>query len=632
MKRIRLIFGLLMIMILGVQIVRSAPPPPHDPPTGPKPDIFTLQESLQVALQEEDLVLAYQIFDVAASNILVSEDQQWAIITLDLIDRETNQTIPTEPGLALGVWTGETWDIILQSNPAWARLLVSVPDDLLTDSAKESWLIRYTAQVTDLDAPPYTGYLLPWAGGAEKFLTRSISHGIGGTMHYAFDFAQPGYPSDMFPVRAAKSGIVKYAVWSYPNGYNDGNCNHQNYLVTEHTDTSPITYTMYLHFAQDTLPSEFRTPGAYVPQGAYIGHADDTGCSSGNHLHIQTHTNPSSYWGSSVDFIFDDVSINGGRPRTPDEAAAYPAYGAVGQWLYTSANIVRDDISLPTGGINSPAMGAEIIGNQVTIQGSAADADSGLMEAQLLAHFEGSWHTIGPLQTNPTFTFTWDFCADQVPDGPVSLAVNVKDKENNLATHLGVRHIVKNYACPDIPPACQPDANQVALYSEPNYEGACVLFGAGETQDIGTLTGFTTNDAELIQVGANLLVTQYSEIDFQGRGETLNSSDRNLLDNLVGANQLSSIKAIPETLDPSTPIPIFPANGQPFTEQNSLYFYWLDGGGSEFYQARVTGSAAFTTSWQVHPTWSLGTLSPGSFTWQVRAMNGVGQTEWSSSK
>ena len=50
-------------------------------------------------------------------------------------------------------------------------------------------------------------------------------------------------------------------------------------------------------------------------RGQFIGIADDTGVSSGNHLHFMVHTNPSSYWGTSVDITFEDVAINGGRPR-----------------------------------------------------------------------------------------------------------------------------------------------------------------------------------------------------------------------------------------------------------------------------------------------------------------------------
>ena len=65
--------------------------------------------------------------------------------------------------------------------------------------------------------------------------------------------------------------------------------------------------------------------------------------------------------------------VNGGRPRTVNEALAYPQYGPEGQDLYLSGNMVPTDTSLPVGTIIMPAMGETISSGTVMIAGAASD-------------------------------------------------------------------------------------------------------------------------------------------------------------------------------------------------------------------------------------------------------------------
>jgi murein DD-endopeptidase MepM/ murein hydrolase activator NlpD len=100
--------------------------------------------------------------------------------------------------------------------------------------------------------------------------------------------------------------------------------------------------------------------GAQVLQGQFIGNVDDTGYSTGHHLHYHVYTTPTStYWGPSVDISFDDVDINGGRPRTCYEATTWPSLGSEchdGD-TFTSQNFGADP---PSAALTLPAQGEVI--------------------------------------------------------------------------------------------------------------------------------------------------------------------------------------------------------------------------------------------------------------------------------
>ena len=84
-----------------------------------------------------------------------------------------------------------------------------------------------------------------------------------------------------------------------------------------------------------------------------IGKADDTGVSTGHHLHFMVVEQPTldsckNYcFGRSVDITFRDVRINwdaatqGGRPRLESEASWY---GGQGQRYYVSENHINEEI------------------------------------------------------------------------------------------------------------------------------------------------------------------------------------------------------------------------------------------------------------------------------------------------
>jgi len=89
---------------------------------------------------------------------------------------------------------------------------------------------------------------------------------------------------------------------------------------------------------------------------------------------------------------------------------------------------------------------------------------------------------------------------------------------------------------------CNPSADQVAIYADANYGGACALLGMGDYPNPGYLGSVGNDDAESIRVGGNVKATLYEHDNYAGRAETFTGDDSNLGDNSIGANQVSSVK------------------------------------------------------------------------------------------
>lgn len=598
-----------------------------------------------IAAYHEDVV-AFLIFEVVINRIEFDATGQWAVVWLDLHDPQTGQPVPTEPGLVLAHREGDAWNILLQADPAWRETLEDVPEDLLPEENKAIWLARYTQALSAAPSAPLGGYLLPWAAGLTKTLTRSISH--GGTGYYAFDFAD----GSMFPIYASRGGTVHLVRWDYPNGYDDGNCAHSNYIILEDTTTSPTTYQLYLHLAFESVPENLRTVGAPVVQGQFLGNADDTGCSTGHHLHFHVHTNPYSYWGTAVDITFDDVNINGGRPRTPGEASSPDCLPApcVGQSTYTSQNTPVEDTLPPTGGLTKPAHGTEIPETApppptsvLELEGWVEDEGSGLKTVYFVAKYgDGDWVQIGPTVTNPqngaVQSYDWTVCNNQVPEGPVSVAIFAEDKQGNQSGPLDIRTVIKDFPCNPPPPACVPTASQVALFTEPLYQGDCLTLDAGPhliTLSSEGLLGFPLTEGvqfpsgsskiASVSVGNSAFVTLYRENIFRGRAQTFFTSDPNLSDDWIGTEGIALAEVGADNATPFTPIAAWPVGGVQFPETSTISLVWDDGGGASGFVVKLNlpggGDLNFTTG-STHVLHLDGeTLLPGNYTWQVRGAN-----------
>ncbi len=583
---------------------------------------------------------ALLLFKTQIENIVFSQDGNWATAWLTPIDPDTAQPIPTEPGMALAQKVNGKWQAYLPAQADWITAIRSAPGELVPAERKAEWMVMAEPMLqAAAPAAALGGYRLPWTYGVTMRLTQSVGHDrytASGNAHFSFDFATPGYPSKQFEVHAARGGRVTRARWTQADGSTES---PGNYLVLEDTTTSPTTYQLYLHLAQNSIPENLRLAGAYVQRGQFIGTADDTGESSGNHLHFMVHTTSTSYWGRAVDIVFEDVPINGGRPRIQSDSSYCKSSDVCNTFAqdYVSQNFYANDATPPQGGITQPVSGQAVSGSTLTLKGWASDSGgAGLASVQVIARVGDTWQPVGASFNTTTFSLNWDMCAAAVPEGPLDIALRIQDGAGNTAPGLpGLTHFSKSTACPQAPTTCVPGASQVALFAARNFQGECVVLGAGSYNNASSLGALGDNRASSIQVGANVRATLFSEANQQGRGETFTGNDSNLADNRIGKDDLSSLSVQTRSTAPSVPLPVWPAEAASFTADDSLSLSWQDrGGGSQFQARLLSGETAVATSeWQAVHSWQPGGLPAGSYTWQVRARNSAGtESAWSSAR
>lgn len=274
-------------------------------------------------------------------EVQFNEDYTQALLWMAESDEEDGEVIPREPEIVLAFWdeTKQQWRLHQVSDEDFSQIFM---ESDFKDSEIASRFFPEADPKAGPAGPVYGGYKLPWRAGQTKRLTWSVAHSSCNPQYFcnfAFDFADGG----MFDVTAAKSGYV----YHWRDTCRNGNSGCANSITLEDRTTTPWTYQIYLHLAQDSIPAFLKVKGAYVNQGQFIGRADDTGVSTGHHLHFmvveQTTLDSCKYYcfGKAVDITFQDVSINwhaatqGGRPRLEAESRWY---GGQGQKNYVSGN------------------------------------------------------------------------------------------------------------------------------------------------------------------------------------------------------------------------------------------------------------------------------------------------------
>jgi hypothetical protein len=606
------------------------------------------QAILEAVASNDRYVQGGMLTDLQVTDIQISQDQQWATAWVVVYDPQIEAIIPTEPGLAVAHFLKDRWQVYLSSDPEWQNALSMIPDNLLSSDEKDMWLAMNQGTVESF--PTQSGYLLPWHGGQIANLSRSVGHDADfSTAHYAFDFYIPGNtvcPSGgtdatsgttglNFSIYASRAGTV----WGWDDTVAD--CDHSkvNFIVLRNSD-DPTIFQLYMHLSQGSIPPALKSVGVPVARGQFIAMADNTGASTGSHLHFQIEKQPNwpptnPYWNTALDMKFDDVDINGGRPRVnPLDGPYCREYDIcnVFRQSYVSGNYYLGDSTPPTGELVGVTSGEIVEADTITLSGWGSDDLSGLDYGQLVAYFNGAWHNLGP-QFNPSFTYSWDFCNPNLPvmNGPISVALLLYDVAGNPAPRVGLRHFTKNYTCPVPPPICIPGQDQVTLFDDPYFQGGCVKYDMGNYPTGNSLNPLGNNDADSILVGDDVIASLYSEENYNGHSQALLTDTAYIHYEWVSGNTLSSMKVSSRNSVPQVSVPINPTASAVFREGDVIPFSWLNGGGATEYQVEIyLGLNIFKNlPWQTDPVQYVDSLGEGAYRWRVQGRNASGVSMWS---
>ena len=140
-----IIFTAIFLVLYSISTT-AAPGPP--PPSENEVEKERIEEAVIKTIDaQREYVLGYLVNDVQISNVQVSQDENLGVIFLEMVDPDTGEVLPTEPGLAFAIRSGNEWQVILPSDPGWIELVRSAPQELLTDEYKISYEEMYRTTV-----------------------------------------------------------------------------------------------------------------------------------------------------------------------------------------------------------------------------------------------------------------------------------------------------------------------------------------------------------------------------------------------------------------------------------------------------------------------------------------------------
>jgi murein DD-endopeptidase MepM/ murein hydrolase activator NlpD len=646
MKRIEFIFTVLICFLTIFISLTTSPSQPTSlqaTPVSQKERTKVEQAIYQAISQQSPERLVTLVYQTQVMDLTFSPDSQWARAWLVPVDPQTGEAAPIEPGLTIIRKENTDWQVFLQGDEGWLEAIQASPDTLFAEEEKTMWIEMFQQVKMSMPTSALTGYRLPWKAGDTKYLSESVMHDKyypSRSMHYAFDFYQPGTEASLpWDIYAAKSGTVYLAKDDVPT-CTKRHCDNQgsgNYIILMDTTTTPTSYQLYLHLAQNSIPSALKVVGTQVIRGQFIAVADNTGASYGNHLHFQVHTS-TNWFGQSVDIIFEDVGINGGRPRVKNQLVNDEPYCLHKdgyndicdnfQTSYVSNNVPCQipDSTPPYGDLITPDSHGIPVTSTLSLFGWGGDDKCGLATGQFIINYANAWQNIGPAFTTSPFSYELDLC--DIPDGTIEAGLRLTDYAGNSSL-VGAYSLSKNYTCPAPPKStCIPGDNEVMLFEGSDYTGTCIPFIPGDYSDLGPLEG----ESSAIIVGANVQATLTISDNFTGRNETFYTNDNNLSDNRIGTNTAGAIR-VNWNFQQSYPATLLsPSNGSVIQADDIVTLFWENSIATAESQVQLTSNvtSTYTSTWQRETYLHIENLTPGEYTWKVRGKNIIGIGTWST--
>ena len=504
----------LLLMLVLILLSGSSQPPPQRATVDEFMALSTALEQRLAQYKITDQPLTFSLFTPELDAAFISPDGTHAVLWLALRD-DSGRILATEPGFAVALAGQDGWQVLMPGDPDWEETLAVLPPEMVP--------LEQSPIPPEFEAGPNSvvetlyGYYLPYIAGSARWLEGSVSHfhylpWLGypscpiETCHYAYDFTD----DDHYPLLASKDGTV----YAARDSCADGTETCTNYIVLR--DTNNVTYQLYLHLAQGTIPNHL-TPGVTVQRGQYLGDTDDTGYSTSQHVHFMVVNSlwqggDGYYWGTSVDIRFADVSINNGIPRTCYEVTQLPIYDGATECLGSRSDPLNPNNDWfvsgntgafpPSGSLSRPAAGARVaLGDNPIMDVTAwPEDDVSIKAVRLVAKLSGNWVEVGPKVTSPVAPgkYDWDvdLCAVGALNGPLEVALRVWDYEGNVASALSARTITVEHACPFPASALNPPQtfNSTAAVLSWDVSGPSIPIGSFDLQwRLGPGTWSTSN-------------------------------------------------------------------------------------------------------------------------------------------
>jgi hypothetical protein len=263
--------------------------------------------------------------DQEPSIALVDVDGNFGVVWVGVLDKQTDLLlqIPATPVPAM--FDGATWSLTYPDEISYENSLLQIPNTLISASV----LSHYVSSDLSGQSVQNAGYY-PWHGDMKVNQDRqnstdcaNYSHCIGGSDEWAWDF---GNTTSGWPIYASRGGKIAWINTSWETG--SGSINQTWYNVNVIVIDYENGYAgIYMHLAQD-LPTRFSINDS-VSVGQFIGYADQTGRSTGPHLHFAVqpwdsswngNSSPSIWYRHSQESLFNDETPYGnpGNPTYPN--------------------------------------------------------------------------------------------------------------------------------------------------------------------------------------------------------------------------------------------------------------------------------------------------------------------------